>query len=158
MQARPLASLPVSSDQLNNALGIQSLPSLIPLMQAELFIIKTCWREALDIISTYFEQTESEGQKRLLPKLLAQRAWCHANLGEIDNCIRYASAAANSVSECKDLDDLVVLHARLSNVGRLTRDLKMEATNNSIALKYMQDFESQQGKIVEILNNAIARM
>jgi hypothetical protein len=147
-----------SAINLNNALGIQSLSSLIPMMQAELLIMKSQWGEAINILSTHISSSEIEGQKRLLPKFLAQRAWCHANLGDSESSIKFARLSAGSVSDCKDLDDLTVLHARLSSVGRLIKDPAMEENNISIALEYERQFRSQQREILEILSNAITRL
>lgn len=147
-----------SATNLNSALGIQSLSSLIPIMQAELLIIKRQWGEAIDLIYINTETAATEGQNRLLPKLLAQRAWCHANLGEFEYSIQYAAMSEDSASDCKDLDDLTVLHARLSSVGRLVNNPVMENNNNLIALEYARKFKNQQYEILEILRNTLLQL
>ena len=147
-----------SAANLNNALGIQSLASLIPMMQAELLIIKGKWSEALNLLSTHIDNAALEGQKRLLPKFLAQRAWCHANLGEIENSIYFSRCSLDSVTDCKDLDDLTVLHARLSSAGKIIKDTQLEENNKSAALEYSRQFKTQQSGILEILTQAIARI
>ena len=145
-----------SAVNLNNALGIQSLASLIPMMQAELLIIKGKWGEALNLFSTHLDDSALDGQKRLLPKFLAQRAWCHANLGEIENSINFSRCALDSVTDCKDLDDLTVLHARLSSVGRIIKDSDLEENNKFAACEYAKQFKTQQNGILEILTQAVA--
>ena len=147
-----------SATNLNNALGIQSLASLIPMMQAELLIIKRKWSEALNLLATHIDNTSLDGQKRLLPKFLAQRAWCHANLGEVENSINFSRRSLESVTDCKDLDDLAVLHARLSGVGRIIKDAQLEDNNKSAALEYADRFKNQQSCILEMLSQATARI
>lgn len=147
-----------SAANLNNALGIQSLSSLIPIMQAELLIIKCKWSDAINILSTHIDKAAVDGQKRLLPKFLAQYAWCQANIGDFEASIKFSSLSLATASDCKDLDDLTVLHARLSHVGRIIEDTEMETKNMSIALEYAKQFKSQQSGILEILSQAIARI
>ena len=147
-----------SAANLNNALGIQSLASLIPIMQAELLTIKGKWSEALNLFSTHIDNATIDGQKRLLPKFLAQRAWCHANLGEVENSIKYSRYSLELVTDCKDLDDLTVLHARLSGVGRIIEDAQLEENNKSAALEYASRFKSQQSSILEILSQTTVRI
>jgi len=147
-----------SAANLNNALGIQSLSSLIPMMQAELLIIKGKWSEAINIMSANIDFAALDGQKRLLPKFLAQRAWCHANLGDFENSTKFSRASLDLISDCKDLDDLTVLHCRLSSVGRLIKDSEMEIKNKSYAVEYSRKFKIQQIEILEILNEATARI
>lgn len=140
-----------SATNLNSALGIESLQTLVPMMQAELLIVQRKWQEALAILDANISEYLLEGQKRLLPKMLAQRAWCKANQGNFEQAMRDAQEAINSVDDCADLDDLAVLHFRISGVGRLATDAVIEVRHRMIAMDYMNMFRRQQAEILELL-------
>ena len=144
-----------SAANLNHALGIQSLSSLIPIMRAELFVVQRQWQDANAIFEEHICGVVADGQKRLLPKILAQRAWCQANLGEIDNALASAKLSIDLCADCTDLDDLAVLHFRLSGVGRLLVNHEMEYHHNSLAIGILTRFRNQQVEMFDVLNNTI---
>lgn len=144
-----------SAANLNHALGIQSLSSLIPIMRAELFVLQRQWRDADALFEAHIGGVVADGQKRLLPKVLAQRAWCQVNLGEIERAHASAMLAIDLCSDCTDLDDLAVLHSRLSSVGRLLLKHEMESIHGSLAVGFLIRFRSQQSEMFDVLNNTI---
>ena len=70
-----------SASNLNAALGISELPTMIPTMQIELNIVNKKWREAISIFESHPSLILQKSPDRLVPKLMSQKAWCHANLG-----------------------------------------------------------------------------
>lgn len=144
-----------SAANLNHALGIQSLSSLIPIMRAELFVVQREWEDAIEIFEKHICGVVADGQKRLLPKIVAQRAWCQANLGEIHNALAGVSLSIDICSDCTDLDDLAVLHFRLSGVGKVLLNYEIEHDHRFLAVEYLSQFRKQQAEMFNLLYNTI---
>jgi hypothetical protein len=144
-----------SAGNLNTALGIQSLSSLIPIMQAELYVIQREWKVALQLFDDNIPKIITEGQKRLLPKLLAQCAWCHANLGNAASANAVATEAVENISNCSDLDDLCVLHYRIGAAAKLINNPEMEDYHCKQALIVQKQFEAHQSEAFAMLDKTI---
>jgi len=153
------ATLEVASAcNLNGALGITHLQSLMPIMQAELLVVKRAWQEAADLIDQNIDALVRDGQQRLQPRLLAQRAWCRVNTGEIASASADVASATTLIDDCADLDDLAVLHFRLAT----TLDAIGDSTSAQVHLKSARDclnlFQEQQSNIRSTLSDVIAQV
>jgi len=140
-----------SASNLNAALGIESLPSLLPIMHAELAIVQGNWQRALVLLDQHIAGLVQEGQKRLQPKMLAQRAWCRTNLGDRDGAISDILQAVELLDDCADLDDLAVLHFRIAAVGVHLHDEDLVSRHRPAASRYMNLFRVQQAETLELL-------
>lgn len=136
-----------SASNLNFALGIDHLKSLIPIMQAELFAAQEKWTEAQKLFDENIEVLVQDGQQRLLPKILAQRAWCKANTGEIIGAEDDIGAAIAMRDDCADLDDLAVMHFRIASALKLLGKSADSSTHRTIAEDCIRLFEQQQADI-----------
>lgn len=145
-----------SAANLNHALGIQNLSSLVPMLQAELLVVQRQWQQANALFEEHIYGVVADGQKRLLPKILAQRAWCQANLGENNNALASARLSVELSADCTDLDDIAVLHFRLSGAGRLLANHELEYHHSSLAIVFLTRFRNQQLEMLEVLNNTIS--
>jgi hypothetical protein len=144
-----------SAKNLNSALGIESLPSLIPIMQAELLVLQKKWQAALELFDENIPRLVIEGQKRLIPKLLVQSAWCSANLGCHLSATEKIQESINKITDCTDFDDLSILHYRISLIGNLMKDNHMEYNHKSQGSKFLQQFREQQIDMMNVLGDVI---
>lgn len=152
-----IAALEVTSaSNLNAALGISCLPSMIPIMRAELHVVERLWLEAARTFDQYIPLLKSEGQERLLPKMYAQRAWCRANIGDSVRAADDLHVACSQIGQCPDFDDLAVLHFRLAGVGRLLRDDDLERHHQAIASGYLEKFHEQQAEVTALFSPVAA--
>lgn len=147
-----------SASNLNAALGIQALPTLVPTMQAELSIVEKKWSEAAIIFDNHPSAILSNGPRRLIPKFIAQRAWCHANMDEHVAAEAMLNRALELSAECTDDDDRAVLHFRLSGIARLIGLKESESENMEVALEYLSRFRNHQTKIREMIDSVINRI
>jgi tetratricopeptide (TPR) repeat protein len=147
-----------SAANLNAALSIESLSSLIPIMQAELLIVQRKWNDAASLLDKNIEIFVKEGQVRLLPRILAQRAWARANLGDNTGAMDDIGSAAERGASCTDLDDKVVMHSRISAAAGILNEEALKNTHSSIAAACLQDFERQQAELQEVLRNLLAEI
>jgi hypothetical protein len=105
-----------SSANLEMSLGRQHLTSMIPLLRAEVRSIEHRWEEAIALFDVYLADASVHPHARLGPRFLAQRAYCKAMLGDTADALRDVDETLASSSACSDVDDLFVLHSRVSQV------------------------------------------
>lgn len=141
-----------SAFNLNAALGIQSLSSMVMIMQAELLVVQRNWTDALILFYRHIPIAINEGQKRLLAKLLAQRAWCESNIGDSDSANATLLEAISHLGDCADLDDLSVAHFRIAAVAKQLKGYDLEIHHQTLALNYLDDLKKQQLEIEALLN------
>ena len=141
-----------SAVNLNAALGIQSLASMVLIMQAELLVIQRNWTDALHIFDQHIPIVVNEGRKPLLPKLLAQCAWCQSNTGDIAGANASVESTINNLTDCTDLDDLSVVHFRLAAVAKKLKNNDLEVHHQSLAVDYFDKFKEHQIEIESLLN------
>ena len=143
-----------SSRNLHSALGVDALASTVSNMQAELFVVQKKWLEALTLFNENITQAPDEGQQRVLSKLLSQRAWCRANLGDSLGAESDIKATQLYISDCADLDDIAILNFRISAAAELIGDSITATTHKKIAMEYFDRFKQQQIDIKNIVFDA----
>ena len=140
-----LVSLEVASARnLNSALRINNLPSLIPTMEAELKLVQRNWKESEKLFYETLPQLAGEGLQRAVSKMFAQRAWCRANLRDMNGASSDIADALLQISDCEDVDDLFVLHSRVSKASELIGDSDVSNKHHVIANECGQLFFKQQ--------------
>ncbi len=105
-----------SISNLDRGLGVRSLTSMIPMLRAELASLQRHWDIALGILDLNLPLASEQGQARLIPKLISERAWCKVNLGDIAGARADAEAALGHAEAGSEFDDLVVLYTRTADV------------------------------------------
>ena len=147
-----------SSNNLNAALGIQTLSSLGPTMLAELNVVQRKWQDAITLFNSNIDEIERDGQARIVPKLIAQRAWCKANVGDMTGAREDIDLAISKIADCSDVDDLAVLHARIAGAGKILGEKAIESENSKFAFEFIGKFREQQCVTREILDAAMPRL
>ena len=133
-----------SARNLNIAIGINSLPLMIPLMEAELFVIEREWIKSDAELCRIEPEMISQNHSKQVPRLHAQRAWVRANAGDSNGALDDARSASNFQGEQQDIDDLAVIHFRLAGVGRLLSNSELEDHHRMVAEGFLQSFRVQQ--------------
>jgi hypothetical protein len=106
-----IANLEVNSiSNLDQGLQIGSLGAMVPLLRAQLLLVKRQWAEA-DAIYTV---SVNGGALRLAPRYLAEQAYCNAMLERQERALGFASEAKRLLTDRTELDDRAACHARLS--------------------------------------------
>lgn len=144
-----------SARNLNHALGIEHLTSLTPTMEAELSVVRRDWLEAREKLDRYSVSLSADGQRRLLAKIIAQRAWCNVNLGDFDRARHDVVAAKGLADDCADLDDLAILHFRLSSTLGLLGDSVAAEIHRKQAVAAIELFRTQQLELQKSLREVI---
>lgn len=147
-----------SANNLNAALGIQTLSSLGPTMLAELNVVQRKWQEAIVLFNSNIEKIANDGQARIVPKLVAQRAWCKANSGDLTGARDDIRLAMSKITDCSDVDDLAVLHFRAAATGKILEDQALEIEHEQQAVAFIEKYRAQQDAIKKILETAMPRL
>lgn len=141
-----------SARNFNAALKISNLATMIPTLDAELKIIQKKWHEANIILCDTLPHIGDEGQKRLAPKLFAQRAWCRINLGDRLGARNDISNAMLHIEDCCEQDDLCVLHARIAWTEKLLGEHANAAKHQQLFDALKITFSAQQVATLDKLN------
>lgn len=100
--------------------GVSSLPSLSPILLAQEKVLDRRWVDAIDLIDRNLEKSGADGYTRLVPGLLADRAYCRKMLGEVSAAVADIELSQRTLSSAKlHRDDMALLCSRLSQVHRL---------------------------------------
>jgi fructose-specific component phosphotransferase system IIB-like protein len=131
---------------------------MIPTMQAELLIVDKKWGQAKSILDNHTSDIMRNSPPRLVPKLISQRAWCSANLGEIVSAAEDLERALVLGSTCTDDDDLAVLQFRLSNVCEIIENPELASSCLDSATKHLALFREHQNQIRKMLTTVVERI
>lgn len=140
--------------------GAKNLPALTPLLSAQEKILEGNYSAAIALIEMHTTDAGKQGFGRLTPGLLADQAYCLANLG------RSAEAEVVAVharqQSCEDLhsDDLVILHSTLYKTFSVLRNDELAEHHSEAmlnAIKKLRSFrEELTGATKELVDRATA--
>lgn len=147
-----------SASNLNTALGISELPTMIPAMKIELLIVDKKWNEAIDNFENHPSRILGNCPARLAPKLLAQKSWCHANIGDFAAAERDLNQALAIKAECTDDDDLAVLYFRLGRTGEVLNKPGVASSCLLMAENHLALFRRHQEQIRTMLETVTAEI
>lgn len=147
-----------SAENLNTALGIECQPSLIPLQRAEIAVLENRWNDAIAVFAEHLEKVHLQGQGRVAPKLRAQLAWCKANIGDLAGATIEIEAALLSAGECKDPDDLAVLHFRAAGVSRLAGKAAESYKHEQLGEEQLVSYSEEQNLIKTLFNDVASKV
>lgn len=108
-----------SADNFERAVGIASLQVLNPLLRAKVLVVEGQFAEAVALYDDNLQSAVEQGLQRLESSLLADLAWCHAQLGRADQARHLATVAEQALTPQVHHDDRGVTHGRLAQVHGL---------------------------------------
>ena len=103
-------------------IGIGSLSSLVPLLQAHVLSLLDRHQEALDLFERHLGFGLMQGISRVECSALAEVAWCQARSGREYQARSTAEAAELKLPGCKQSDELAAAHGRLSQCYSILGD------------------------------------
>ncbi len=129
-------------------IGAKSRDVMTPLLGAQVDIISERYHDAILAIDENLGSIGAQGLSRLNSVLIADRAYCRANIGDIDGAKFDALSARESISDGDHVDDLAILYARLSRVYELAGDKEIAAVYSSNANALWQKFRLIQDNLI----------
>ncbi|OYU42858.1 MAG: hypothetical protein CFE44_21620 [Burkholderiales bacterium PBB4] len=144
-EAIRIATLHVkSAHNLNSALGIETLQSMIPIMNAEIATAKGEWGAAVHLFDSHIDSFVKDGQARLTGKLYAQRAWCKSNLKDLAGAQADLEYSLRESVGTVDFDDLAIMRCRLASVYQTIGDQNQAEVQRGLARSALDALGNQQ--------------
>jgi tetratricopeptide (TPR) repeat protein len=101
-----------STANLDELKGDSSWQELKPILRAQIVSLKGDAKQALSLYEQHL--TSAEAPLRLQANLLADKAWCHAIVGDVARSLECAETALNCLVEETQVDDRAATHSRLA--------------------------------------------
>ena len=140
-----------STHSCDQGIGTLSLALLTPLMRAQLLTATGRYAEAMEIYRETLECDSAENLERRKASFYADRAWCHAKLGDVESANIDVGRATELVAVPADLDDLACMHARICGVLlALGRDAEA-ATHGTLSLEHRARHAASQAELLDQL-------
>lgn len=137
-----------STSNYEKLIGSKSFDVMTPLLGAQVDIMFGRYVEAIYTISARLEDLRGQGLSRLSGVLVADRAYCRAQAGDIEGAKNDALVALNSISGSEHVDDLAVLFTRVSSVFSLAGDVGKSAKYIERARELWEEFKLLRGNII----------
>jgi len=132
-------------------IGVSSLDSLKPLLQAQILALEGQHRQALCLYEESNSEGHISGMLRLQSDLLSDQAWCRICLGQIHTARIDAHAAESSLLPVTQIDDRAATHSRLALVWAALGDHEAARRHEQLAAQAWRAFGEVQVRIVELL-------
>lgn len=112
------ASMEASSSlNYDYAIGMTGLGFLTPILRGSVLTISQKYAEAINVLAT-IDYTKLP--RRTIAPILADRAWCNLNLGNIEEAWLLAERAVESIDSTSDADDAAYVESRVSQIAERT--------------------------------------
>ena len=129
-----------------------SLPTLVPLLRAQVLTARAQFAEALLLYESELEKGVGEGMERLRADLLADQSWCRLRLGQREMAMRDAAAAEAAIDPNGQFDDRAMAHVRLAQIFTEVGDLEKARQQELLASDAWSGHKAVQAKILELLS------
>lgn len=142
----------------DDAVGGSARADLTPLLRAQLLTVQGEYAAAAPLLEANLPEAVAAGLARTGGSLLADLAWCWANIGESARARALADQAAVEVlaedpAHC-DLDECAALHARLAQVYAKLHEDALAARHGDAAQAAWADDRAQRRLWAERLRSA----
>lgn len=134
-----------------SAVGIRTLEILNPLLRAQVLVVLGRFAEALALFEAHLPGALAGGLGRMGSSLLADTAWCRANLGLHDAALAQAREGALEMDPTTHPDDRALTHGRLAQVHTLLGTPDEAAEQAALAARFRAEFAGQQRQMLDAL-------
>jgi tetratricopeptide (TPR) repeat protein len=142
----------------NVLMGAESLNALVPLLRAQVGSLQGRCAEAVALYEAHFSDGLLQGLDGKRAFLGADLAWCRLQLGQTEQALKDALAAAVAVSHDRDVDDRAAAHSRLAQVFAQLRQADAAARHEAQATIDWRTHERDQALTVSLMDKALAKL
>jgi hypothetical protein len=144
-----------STASFERGIGGAALPSMVPVVRAQLLVDEGRWADALAVYEGWFERAMVDGHARLSACYLADMAWCRMQLGREAQARADLAAALDAVAGC-ETDDRAVVGARIAQVHAALGDDAQAALWRGRAERDLAAHRAEQQRLAALLDDALA--
>lgn len=131
-------------------IGAQSFKSLDPMLIAQTLSLEGRCEEALKIYSEHLPSLTMAGVGRWRSVLLADRAWCFAQVGNATDATRCAELSAAAVTADLQIDERAATHGHLARTYSALEEETQATIHRGLATESWQLLAEVQSRIVEL--------
>ena len=142
----------------NALVGSESLNALVPLACASVYSLQGRNAEAVALYEAHFSDGLLQGLDRQRASLGADLAWCRLQLGQTEQALKDALAAAVAVPHDRDVDDRAAAHSRLAQVFAELGQADVAARHKAQAAIDWHTHERDQALTVSLMDKALAKL
>ncbi|HYN60674.1 MAG TPA: hypothetical protein VET87_14145 [Rubrivivax sp.] len=136
-------------------IGTLSLSLLIPLVRAQLCMVRGRYAEAVVLYSATLDRQSTENLERREACFFAERAWCSIQLGQTAAAIADVDAACERLETPADADDLASAHARLCAIFELLGHRERAAAHKKQSREFRRLHQAAQAELLFQLQDAL---
>ena len=136
-----------STKNFDEIFGVRTLPSLVPILRAQVLSLRGQVEEALFLYEAHLTDSYYRGATRFRANLLADQAWCQISMGDHAGALKNAAAAVSSLCIEVQVDDLAAAHTRLSQVFWALGNANDAEYHSFLAAKAWDNFSHVQRQI-----------
>lgn len=134
-------------------IGSESLPALVPILRAQILAACGQYSEALQIFDSQLDSAVQEGMGRLQADLLADKAWCRVQVGQVEEALSDALAAEANIDPTGQFDDRALAHGRLAQVFQKTGDFVRAQCHLDLYAQAWKGHVTLQSQILYLLGD-----
>lgn len=132
----------------DTAIGTASFQSLVPLLQGQLLAVHRDFLSAERMLTTI---DPGALERKSLPLLWVDLAWCLASQGRHDEASIHAAKAASLLDMSTDIDEVAYINSRLAQVADIGGDASGAMRYKGVALEALTKHASIQASLRELL-------
>lgn len=140
--------------------GVVSLQAHLPILRAKLFALNGRPAEAMVLFEEHLTTAVAEGLGRLQADLIADRAWCRLQIGQVEDARTDAVLAEECIDPMGQFDDRAFAHSRLAEVFLGLGEINSAAFHQEradVAWRGHTEFQTSIVASLNILTNNIDR-
>lgn len=141
-----------STRNFDELVGITSLDSLTPMLQAQALSLEGRFEEALILYSAHMKSALSQGMERIECWLLADQLWCRVNIGITQGALSDIQTILSRMSNVQ-IDDLAATHSRLAQIYSFIEGEEQSTHHRKIAEELWATYCELQSEIVSHLRD-----
>lgn len=144
-----------STQHFDAGLQTASLPSLVPVLRAQLYVVLEQESDALALYREVLPRALAEGLVRMEGLFRADMAWCHWRLGDRSEALAEAERASARLADVEDVDDRACAHGRLAQLFDALGDAETAARHRTCAEIDLAEHRAQQQLLLEAMQRAL---
>jgi len=137
-----------------HGIGGVSLPSMVPVVRAQLLVDEGRCADALVLYERWFERALADGHERWRACFLADMAWCRLQLGHTAQARADLGLAQQALAGC-ETDDRAVAQARIAQVLAALGDEAQAALWRGRAERDFAAHRAEQQRLAALLDDAL---
>jgi hypothetical protein len=146
-----------SMDNFDHALGMHALTQVNPLLRAQVLVVTGAYAEALKLFEAHLPHALATGLERMGSSMLADTAWCRAQLGQQEAALAQARESELEIDPRCDTDDQAATHSRLAQVFSHLQLSDDAQRHGALAQQRWSDFAAEQARWREVVRAALEK-